>query len=218
MNNLKRCRTCRNAYEINSKTIHVMSCLCDYFKNQLCNVTDMQSLWKSIKNKFVANASPIGCTPLWRNHFSPVSCCGRASSETLLRFFCPKTLSSVHPILSLRTEGVFRGSFSPRAQNRCGFLILRHESGPEFYWKLARTLSHILLRILSRILFRNRPEFFGPLFSLPPKNHAKSTPPSGPKTTPILETFLSVVSLGARHWSAALLLEVSMSMLTNEDL
>ena len=38
-----------------------------------------------------------------------------APAQTLLRIFCcPK--SFVHPILSLRAEGVFRRSFSPRAQ------------------------------------------------------------------------------------------------------
>ena len=39
---------------------------------------------------------------------------------------------------------------------RGGFLILRHKSGPEFYRKLARSLS--------RILSRNHPDNFQPFF------------------------------------------------------
>ena len=51
-----------------------------------------------------------GPSSAWKNS------CGRASAEALLRFIFAKKVF-VHPILSLRTEGVFRGSFSPRAQN-----------------------------------------------------------------------------------------------------
>ena len=80
-----------------------------------------------------------------------------------------------HPTLPLRTQGIFWGSFSSRAQNaiperaspegtrvaaRRGLLMLRHESRPEFY----RTLARILLRILSQ----HRHKFFG-LFALAPK-------------------------------------------------
>ena len=43
-------------------------------------------------------------------------------------------------------------------------------------------------------------------------------PLSGPKSTPILETLFSVVSLGARPWSASLLLDANISMLANKDL
>ena len=99
---------------------------------------------------------PIQLRPHWRRSSFTVSFCSRM-------FVCPN--------LSLRTEGVFRCSFSLRAQNiipergstegnraeaRRGFLILRHESGPEFHRKPAR--------ILSRILSRDRPEFFSPFF------------------------------------------------------
>ena len=97
------------------------------------------------------------------------------AQKLFYEFFCPKNL--VHPILSLRTEGVFRG-LSVREQRksrvgaRRGVLILQHESGPEFYWKLARILSHILSRILPRILSRNPPEFFQTFF------------PARKKTTP----------------------------------
>ena len=50
-----------------------------------------------------------------------------------------------------------------------------------------------------------------PFFPCPQKN----TPP---KSAPILETFIPVVILGARHWFASLLLDASISMLTEEDL
>ena len=115
----------------------------------------------------------------------------RRSSSTII--FCT---DFVHFTLSLRTDDVL-WFFSPRDQNtipewantegtrvgaRRGFLILRHESGPEIYGKLARILS------------RNCPEFFSP-FPCPKKFRAKSTPPSGPKSTPILEMFFSVASL-----------------------
>ena len=96
----------------------------------------------------------------------------QTKTRTLLSPDCPKKF--VCPTISLRTKGVFRGSFSPRAQNTIpeqantertvvgacrGLLSLQHESGPEFYQKLAR--------ILSRILSRNRPEFFSPFFPAP---------------------------------------------------
>ena len=110
--------------------------------------------------------------------------------SSLRFFFCPKSL--VHPILSKRAEGVFRGSFSPRAQNA------------KVGWELAVDFL-LLARIRSRILLETGASFvthfvtnfvpksprifqasFPVLFK---KIHAKSTPASGPKSTPILETF-----------------------------
>ena len=89
------------------------------------------------------------------------------------------------------------------------FLVLRHESGPElFFWR--HEGGHEFCHEIN-------PNFFS-LFSLPPKIQAKSMPLSGPKSTPILETLLSVVSLGARPWSASLRLDVNISMLTNKNL
>ena len=69
-----------------------------------------------------------------------------------------------------------------------------------------RWIFDFAARIRSRILLETgtnfatncpeiAPKFFGP-FSLPLKIHAKSTPLSGPKSTPTLETFFSVLSLG----------------------
>ena len=98
--------------------------------------------------------------------------CDRAGAEAHLRFFFSPQ-NSVHPALLLHTQGIFRGSFSPTAQNTIsertstegtsmrvsrGFVIFRHETGPEFYRKLAQ--------ILLRILPRNRHEIFRP-FSPP---------------------------------------------------
>ena len=93
------------------------------------------------------------------------------------------------------------GSFSPRAQKaRVG-------------WAGTNFVIHFVANFVTNFVPKS-PRNFSGLFSLPQKIHAKSTPPSGPKSTPILETFFSVVSPGARHWSASLLLD----MLTNEDL
>ena len=57
------------------------------------------------------------------------------------------------------------------------------------------------------------PSFHAPKTSMPNPRHVR-----GPKSTPLLETFFSVVSLGARPWFASLLLDATISMLTNEDL
>ena len=79
-------------------------------------------------------------------------CCGRTGAEADLRFFCPKCF--VRPTLSLRTESIFKGVFQSESSERKsrvgarGGLILQHESGPEFYRKVARILSQVLSRIL----------------------------------------------------------------------
>ena len=110
----------------------------------------------------VALSSPCRCccsfilqqrgTSSGRNQFF----LGESSSDTLpphrrrgsFTFFFAQNTSFVPPLrLSLPTEGIFRGSFSPRAQNTIPevattwnywvgaqreFSIFRHESGPEF--------------------------------------------------------------------------------------
>ena len=86
--------------------------------------------------------------PIYLHHsqnvlkFTPMARAENSSAN----FFGPQKI--VHPTISQHTKGVFRGSFSPRAQNpipesgstegsrvgtRREFLFLRHESGPCFW-------------------------------------------------------------------------------------
>ena len=67
-------------------------------------------------------------------------------------------------------------------------LILRHKSGPEFY------------------------------FSLSPKKPRRIHATFGEKTRQLWKPFFQVVSLGARPWFALLLLDANISTLTNKDL
>ena len=124
----------------------------------------------------------------------------RRSSFTI--FFAQEI---VHATLSLRTEGVFRWPFSPRAQNAIpewgstmGGTVGARRGFFDFAARIwSRTLPETGTN-LSRILSWNRAELFSPFY-------AKSTPLSGPQSKPILETFISMVSLDARPWSPFLL-------------
>ena len=113
--------------------------------------------------------------------------------------------------LSLGSESIFWRSFSPRAQNT----ILEHASTEGTGWELAVDFSFCRTNPVQNLpetganfvanSVPKSPRYFSALYSMPPKIHAESTPPSGPKSTPILETFFPVVSLGARPWFALLL-------------
>ena len=139
----------------------------------------------------------------------------RRSSFTV--FFWHKKFCSSYPFRACwgRFPGILQSESSERKSRvgaRRGFLILRsrilRETGTNF-------VTHFVTNFVTNWP-EIAPNFFRP-FSLPQRIHAKSTPPLGPTSTPILENVFSVVSLGARHWSASLLLDASMSMLTNEN-
>ena len=98
------------------------------------------------------------------------------AQKLMYEILLPQTSSFIPPFPCV-LRGFFRGSVSPRAPNtipergitegtrvgaRRRSLILRHESGPEFYRKLAR--------ILSLILPQDHAEFLTPFFHAPKKS------------------------------------------------
>ena len=140
-----------------------------------------------------------------------------------MRFSLPKEIRSSHPFLAY--WGHFRRVFqsessghNPRTSNdrrNCrvgvhrGFWFCGTSPVPNFSGNW-----HEFCRAFCPKIAPN----FSALVSLPQKIHAKSTPPSGPKSTRILETFFPMAFLGAWPWFASLLLDANTSMPTNEGL
>ena len=102
--------------------------------------------------------------------------CRRRSSFT--NVFCPK--SFVHPILCLRTEGVFPGVFQSESSERkvgcelaVDFLILQHESGSRILLETGTNfVTHFVTNFVTNFVPKS-PRIFQAFFPCPKKFHAQ---------------------------------------------